>query len=185
MSGRTILIGLAVLAVAGAAYLGLRPDATVPEVAAAATKSTTGPAPRPAAPGTLDLEVDGLAFPDFSEFGWRAEGVRHDEIDGRDATTVSYRRDRTRLTYTVVAGEDHVNYEVPTVSGMRDGVEINWFQGGVYPQGAEQRPEPGSLALTVKRRSRTVVLTTDRVGRKQARELRRLALWRADGRLEF
>jgi len=128
--------------------------------------------------GLLEASVDGLAFPDWSERGWRATGLRRDRIDGRDAVTVRYAARRGSLTYTIVSGTEHIDYGVPTRAVYRESrygpkIELNWLAS----------PDPAAYVLTFKRRSRTVVLTTR--SRAAARRLERLANWRAGGRLRY
>ena len=64
------------------------------------------PLPRPGTQATLAVEVDGVAFPDLAQaYGWRPVGVRRDELDGRPATIVDYRKDARRLAYAIVSGD--------------------------------------------------------------------------------
>jgi hypothetical protein len=67
--------------------------------------------PRAAAPagnqGALlpRLSAAGLPFPYWKDrFGWRATGVRRDNLSGRSTTTVFYRRARQTIAYTIVSG---------------------------------------------------------------------------------
>ena len=53
----------------------------------------------------LRAEADGVRFPDWGpEFGWHANGMRHDDIGGRRMTTVFYEHEGHRLAYTIVSG---------------------------------------------------------------------------------
>jgi len=80
------------------------PRPTVERAADISQLPATGPAPEASGP-VLRGEVDGVAFPDWGpEFGWRATGMRRDEIGDRDATTVFYEHEGHRLAYTIVSG---------------------------------------------------------------------------------
>jgi hypothetical protein len=73
-----------------------------------ASAAPTMPAPRPdtARPVLLRATIDGVAFPQWRELGWRAVGARRDELSGRAAMTVFYEgRDGTRAAYTILSGE--------------------------------------------------------------------------------
>lgn len=180
-----VVVGLAALALS---LYDFSP-ATVPQVAAAAMRGDgdLAPAPAVASPGVLDVEVDGLAFPDWRRFGWHHTGLRRDRVEGRRATTVVYARGQHRLTYTVVSGDDHVDYGVPTLAVLRERgkIEINFIEGGPYLRGGMTDPPAGDIVFSLKRRGRTVVLTSDLVSGQQAKHMIRLATWRAGGRLAF
>jgi anti-sigma factor RsiW len=79
-----------------------------PTVAAAADfalGTPNGPGPRPAAGGTLDVSVGGVAFPDWSRsHGWRPVGARRGDVHGRPATVVFYEKDGRRIGYAIVDG---------------------------------------------------------------------------------
>ena len=46
-----------------------------------------------------------MSFPGLARaYGWRAVGVRHGSVDGRDATVVYYENGSRRLAYVIVAG---------------------------------------------------------------------------------
>jgi hypothetical protein len=182
------IVATCLAVVAAVAVVGLLIDRArearpvIADVAELADRPAGDPAPRPNAeqPGLLDAGVDGLAFPDWSERGWRAVGMRRDEIDGRRAVTVRYRSGRRALTYTIVAGAGHIDYGVPTVTRYRESrhgpkVELN----AVSPAGGDTR------VLAFKRRSRTVVMTTRDVDDAALRRMERLANWRAGGRLRY
>jgi hypothetical protein len=100
----------AVAAAALAAVLALPGSAgpSVVEAAELASRPATdaAPAPDPATPRELEARAEGLAFPNWAEtLGWRATGVRRDEIEGRSATTVFYERGGRMVGYTIVSGE--------------------------------------------------------------------------------
>ena len=77
--------------VAEAARLGIRPP------------TQAAPPVDPRRRSLLALSADGLAYPTWARYGWRAVGARVDRLDGRRATTVFYERDRRRIAYTIVA----------------------------------------------------------------------------------
>jgi hypothetical protein len=97
----------AVVAVVAVAVLSGGPGGpTVAEAAQLADRPPSGAAPPPREGGTqLALDVEGVVFPDLlRSFGWKAVGVRRDQLDGRTATTVFYEKDARRVAYVVVAG---------------------------------------------------------------------------------
>ena len=188
------VVGLVLVAVLAAVAAGVLiaydfNPATVPEVAAAAMRGggDASGVPGVASPGVLDVEVDGLAFPDWQQFGWRATRVHRDSVEGRKTTTVTYRRGRHHLTYTVVSGDDHVDYGVSTLTVLRERgrIEIHFIAGGPDVRRGETVPPIRDVIFSLKRRRRTVVLTSDLVSARHARHMLRLALWRAGGRLAF
>jgi anti-sigma factor RsiW len=170
---RLALVGAAaVAAVVAFAFLSGGPAGpTVAEAAALAQRSPTGPAPKPAgAAGTqLDLHVEGVVFPDFlKSYGWRAVGVRHDEIDGRDTTTVFYKKEGTRIAYVIVAGDGLARpSEAPSTT-----------RNGILLQTLEVNGRP---VVTWRRLGRTCIL----VGPAPRDELLALASWRGDGTLRY
>jgi hypothetical protein len=169
---RLALVGAVAVAVAVvAALLSGGPGApTVAEAAQLAERAPSGPAPRPLSDGArLDLDVQGVVFPDLLEsYGWEAVGVRRDEIDGREATTVFYEKDGTRIAYVIVAGSG-----LPRPSGAptttRAGVLFHTFE------------VDGRLAVTWRRLGRTCIL----IGPVPEDELLTLASWRGDGTLRY
>jgi hypothetical protein len=170
---RLALVGAAAVAavVVLAVLSGGPAGPTVAEAAALAQRSPSGPAPSPVGEeGTrLDLDVEGVVFPDFLEsYGWKAVGVRRDEIEGRDATTVFYEREGTRIAYVIVAGDG-----LPRPSGA-PGTSRN----GVLLQTLEV---DGGLVVTWRRLGRTCIL----VGPAPRDELLALASWRGDGTLRY
>lgn len=79
---------------------------TVPEVAAVALRAPDGPAPQRSADGLLDVDGDGVPFPDWSApeaGGWRATGTRGDRVGDRDVTTVVYEDDAGRRVGYAIA----------------------------------------------------------------------------------
>jgi anti-sigma factor RsiW len=134
-----------------------------PTVAEAARFAAEAPAASAPADGTgRAVEVDGVVFPDLRRSdGWRAVGVTRGKVDGRDATTVLYARNGSRIAYAVVAGP-----ALPQPSGgavaTRGGVEyqmvrldgrlvVTWRRGGhtcVLVGGA---PQSELLAVAARR----------------------------------
>jgi anti-sigma factor RsiW len=172
LAPRLALAGaLAVVVAVVAALLSGGPGApTVAEAARLAEQAPSGPAPPPLDDGTrLDLDVEGVVFPDLLEsYGWQAVGVRRDEIDGRDATTVFYEKDGTRIAYVIVAGSG-----LPPPSGApsttRDRILFHTLE------------VDGELAVTWRRLGRTCIL----IGPVPEDELLTLASWRGDGTLRY
>ena len=80
---------------------------TVKQVAhlAALSPSDPAPAPDPSASKTkLTTSVTGLHFPNWKDYsGWAASGSRQDELQGRQVTTVFYKRDGHQVAYSIVA----------------------------------------------------------------------------------
>jgi hypothetical protein len=103
-----------------------------PSLAQAVALSTRGPArdakalgPAAGSRGALDVNIDGISFPDWSDAysGWRAVGWRSDMINGRTAVTVYYVGTKTnrRIAYTIVGGTKIPWPHVPVVveGGLR------------------------------------------------------------------
>jgi hypothetical protein len=154
------------------------PGATVPKVAQAAAGLPERAAPKPVKgqPGVLAAEVDGLAFPDLTRFGWRPLGARHDVIEGREAVTVSYLHDFRQLRYTIVSGTGPVdNARTGSVYEVHRGPLTLSTVVGV----------PHTQTLVFKRRGRTVVMTAPDPPDAFDRTMRRMAAWDARGRLVF
>jgi hypothetical protein len=73
------------------------------ELAAAAAKPPSAPVPGSADELRLAVTSDGIAFPDWQpRLGWRATGVRRDDLDGRRAVTVTYERDGREVAYAIL-----------------------------------------------------------------------------------
>ncbi len=144
---------------------------TVADAARLAASKPTGPAP-PRLAGSrsqLAVRVDGVAFPDLSRaYGWRPVGVRHDEVDGRAATAVYYRKDGTRIGYVILAGS-----ALPSPSQAR----ATTRRGVRY----EALSVDGNPTVTWQRLGHTCVLT----GRVSRSELLALASWRGGGTLRY
>jgi hypothetical protein len=100
----------AVAAAAVAALVISLGGASAPSVLA--TVELAGPGPTLPAPkhdttndALLRTKIEGLPFPDWDQFEWRAVGTRNDEIEGRRATTVFYDNPKgARAAYTILGG---------------------------------------------------------------------------------
>jgi anti-sigma factor RsiW len=143
---------------------------TVEDTLAAATRPIESPAmPDPQNDKLLAEQVDGVRFPNFAgKFGWRAVGVRVDELEGRDMRTVFYERGGKRIAYTIVAGEQ---LEWPDVEPtVHDGVKLRPFD------------EEGREVVTWLRGGQTCVLSGDEVSSDTLLEL---AAWKGMGSVKF
>jgi hypothetical protein len=165
-----VAAGVAAVAIALAVLPGGAP--TVTEAGELGAKAAEGSAPQPRAdePVLLAAEQDGLAFPNWEpEFGWRAEGTREDELDGRETTTVFYEKADARLAYTIVSGEALEGPDGATTSAV-EGVEFTSFRAD------------GENAVTWLRDGHTCVLVGEGV---DADTLVELAAWKGDGAVAF
>jgi anti-sigma factor RsiW len=151
-------------AVVAAVVLSGGPGA--PSVADAAELATQAPtAAAPAALGTartkLALAVEGVPFPDLTQFaGWRAVGARQSRIDGRAATVVFYRKDGRRIGYVIVAGAGLDRPSDARATVIR----------GVEYQALQVDGRPG---VTWRRAGHTCIL----LGKTPRSELLRIASW--------
>ncbi|MGD9694268.1 MAG: hypothetical protein AB7V42_01230 [Thermoleophilia bacterium] len=167
--------GVAVAAVAVALLALLLPSGSGgPTLAGAvdlATRSAgPSPAPDPAVPVLYEGAVDGVAFPVWTdEFGWRPDGARTDDLDGREAGTLWYAKEGRRIAYTIVAG---AALDVPDGAGAvsRDGVALRVLTRG------------DRLVVTWLRSGRTCVLSGVGVDEDT---LLKLAVWKGAGRVGF
>jgi hypothetical protein len=170
---RLALVGaVAVAAVVAVALLSGGPAGpTVAEAAAVAQKPPSGPAPSSVGTeGTqLDLDVEGVVFPDFLEsYGWKPVGVRHDEIDGRTATTVFYEKAGERIAYMIVAGSG-LDRPSGAPSTTRNGIRLQTLEVNGQP------------VVTWRRLGHTCIL----IGSVPSDELLALASWRGGGTLRY
>jgi hypothetical protein len=144
---------------------------TVADAAQLATRPPAGPAPARAtgSHAKLAARVDGVVFPDLARsYGWRPIGVRHDRLDGRNATVVYYAKGGRRIAYVIVAGAG-----LPGPAGapgtVRRGVEYRTLRVNRLP------------AVTWKRLGHTCVM----IGATSRAELLALASWRGGGTLRY
>lgn len=136
--------GLAVLAVIALVVGGGSSGPSVDDAAALALARPTDPPPALDASDSTRVQaaVGGVAFPNYAYTWpkWRAAGARRDTIDGRAATTVTYRGPRGDVGYTIVDGEPlpepdgarHVTVDgVRLAVVRRDGATVvTWRRGG-------------------------------------------------------
>jgi hypothetical protein len=144
---------------------------TVPEVASLSQRpATAAVGAAPSNEKLLAADVEGVPFPNWSrEFGWREAGTRSDQLDGRSARTVFYRRADKRLAYSIVSGD---GIRAPTRSRLTrlNGVNLHSFESG------------GRRVVTWWRGGRTCVLSGSNVGEH---EMLTLASWKGDGAVPF
>jgi hypothetical protein len=89
-------------------------------------------------PQLLAVEQSGVAFPNWEpRFGFKAVGSRTDELDGREATTVYYRKGTRTIAYTIVSGralEDPDNFAEFTLQNVPMKVfppqHVTWLRDG-------------------------------------------------------
>jgi hypothetical protein len=150
--------GPAGLKVADAATLAARPG-------------TAAVAEPPDDQATLpSLRGAGLPFPYWEDhFGWKATGVRRDDVDGRALTTVFYRSDGRRIAYTIVPGT-----RLPVVPGAKTIIR----SGVVVHVSTDNR----RLIVTWLRRGHTCVLSGVDV---PLSTLTALAAWRSHGAVPY
>ena len=143
----------AVLAVALVAALSLGTSGSSRVVQAAElslSPSTEAPPPtNRQEPALLRRSFAGVTFPAWSgKFGWRTDGARSDELDGRETQTVFYKHTHHRIGYTVISGQ--------TIEPPEDAEELN--VGGVelhrFRLGRQD-------VVTFERGGRTCVLSGD------------------------
>jgi hypothetical protein len=130
------------------------------------------PAPRVLAPdrALLDREVAGVRFPNWhAELGWKASGMRTDELKGREAVTVFYDHMGHRVAYTVLTGDALAPPRRAHRVRLR-GIELTAFRDGTRH------------VVTFRRHGHTCVLSGDVT---HAGTLLRLASWRAHGAVGF
>jgi anti-sigma factor RsiW len=141
------------------------------EVLAAAVRPPVAAAQLdPAQPRLLKDQVDDVRFPNYEgKFGWEAEGVRTDEIGGRQTKTVFYRREGRRIAYTIVEGEQ-LAWPPGSDRAEREGVKLRVFEGD------------GRTAVTWRRNGRTCILSSTDV---PADQLLELAAWKGQGAVDF
>lgn len=141
------------------------------EVLAAAVRPPVAAAQLdPGQPRLLKDQVDDVRFPNYEgKFGWEAEGVRTDEIGGRQTKTVFYRREGRRIAYTIVEGEQ-LAWPPGSDRAEREGVKLRVFEGD------------GRTAVTWRRNGRTCILSSTDV---PADQLLELAAWKGQGAVDF
>jgi hypothetical protein len=91
---------------------------TLRQASALTVAKATAGAPResPSHDGELLASVEGVAFPYWKDrFGWRATGMRTDQIAGRTIRTVYYADNGRRIGYAIVAGANGQRVHAGTV----------------------------------------------------------------------
>jgi hypothetical protein len=168
--------GLAAAAVAAVAVVltvgGGVQGPTVAQAAVLATRAPVAAAPpqNGRSPSLKGLTAAGLPFPYWEDWsGFRAVGVRHDSFDGRQATTVFYRRGNARVAYTILSGS-------PLAAGA---ATTSTAEYGVVVRALTAH---GMKVATWLRRDHTCVLSASNVS---SSVLVRLASWRGDGKLPY
>jgi hypothetical protein len=144
---------------------------SVADAAGLAARPATGPAPDRLddSRAKLAIDVEGVVFPDLARsYGWRPVGVRHDQVDGRNATVVFYAKEGRQIGYVIVAG-DGLPRPSEAQATVSRGVEFQTLR-------LEGRP-----AVTWQRLGHTCVLT----GEAAPAELLALAGWRGGGTLSY
>jgi hypothetical protein len=144
---------------------------TVAQAAALALRHATATGPAGNRGALLPaVRAAGLPYPYWEDrFGWRASGMRRDNVSGRLATTVFYRRAGQRIGYTIVSGPA---LATPRNAQARisDGTRIAIF--GV----------DGRTVATWLRHGHSCVLSGAGV---PSEVLVRLAAWRGQGRIPY
>jgi anti-sigma factor RsiW len=132
-------------------------------VAALAERGADSPAPAadPAQPNLLAASVGGVPFPDFAKLGYRADGERADELEGRDVQTVFYAHEGEQVAYSIVSGEA-LAWPGDATRRTRDGVELGSFE------------RDGEAVVVWTRDGRTCVVSAEGASE---RELLELAAW--------
>jgi hypothetical protein len=161
---RMLLAGGLAAAAALALALVMVGGSSSPSVGDTVDLAAAGPtAPPPAVdasdPRALVASVGGNAFPNYAaKLGWRRAGARSDELDGRLAKTVYYRRHGVQVAYTIIAGDP---------LGWPSGVRV------LDRRHLELRSldYEGSEVVTWLRNGHTCVLSSDRATREQLLEM--------------
>lgn len=124
----------------------------------------------PLQPRLLRDRVEHVRFPNFAaKFGWKAVGVRADELDGHGTRTVFYEKGGRRIAYTIVGG-DALEEPGDASLSVVGGVELRTLRA------------QGRNVVTWKRGGKTCVLSGEDVG---AGTLRELAAWKGKGAVRF
>jgi hypothetical protein len=139
---------------------------SVSQAAQLALRGPSGPAPAPDPSDPrmkLSQRLEGLYFPNWSDtLGWRAVGVRSDQLGGRQTVTVYYERRGMSVAYTIVAAPGLTQPSSPVT-----------HLGGFVLRTLNVR---GRRVVTWRRAGNTCVISAFGV---PTRVLERLADWRA------
>jgi hypothetical protein len=121
-------------------------------------------------PAFLERSFAGVTFPAWSgKFGWRTDGARSGELDGRATATVYYTHTHHRIGYTVISGRTIEPPDHAETLKVR-GVELHRFRLGSQD------------VVTFERNGRTCVLSGDV---HDPDTLVKLASWKAEGSISF
>lgn len=121
-------------------------------------------------PALLERSFAGVTFPAWSgKWGWRTDGARTDELDGRKTTTVFYRHTHHRIGYTVISGRP-IKPPEDAERLIARGIELHRFRLGAQD------------VVTFERGGRTCVLSGDV---HDPHTLVKLASWKGDGTISF
>jgi hypothetical protein len=169
-----VVAGIAAVVAAAlvVALSGGGPGSTAVQAAELSLKPSTEPAPRTniERPELLRRSFAGVTFPAWSgKWGWRTDGARKDELDGRRTTTVFYRHTHHRIGYTVISGPPIEPPENAERLNAR-GVDLHRFRLGSQD------------VVTFERGGRTCVLSGDV---HDPHTLVKLASWKGDGSIGF
>jgi hypothetical protein len=144
----------------------------VVQAAELSLRPSTEPAPptNREQPALVERSFAGVTFPAWSgKFGWRTDGARRDELDGRETATVYYTHTHHRIGYTVISGKTIEPPEDAETLRVR-GVELHRFRLGFQD------------VVTFERNGRTCVLSGDV---HDPHTLVKLASWKADDSISF
>jgi hypothetical protein len=121
--------------------------------------------------GTLPgVRAAGLTYPYWEDhFGYTAQGVRHDNLGGRQVTTVFYTRGASRVAYEIVAGPP-LRQGGRVWSTDRQGVEL-WAMS-----------TPSGVVVSWLRDGHTCIVIGSGT---QAPTLLKLAAWHEGGRIPY
>jgi hypothetical protein len=127
--------------------------------------SATAPPPDQANPGLLGVNVEGVVYPNWSQqFGFKPIGVRNDNLQGRNATTVFYTNSAQTIAYTIVSG--------PPIPAPQNANAA--FAGGIVFRGFRLA---NGVAVTWQRQGHTCLLTSPNTDQPT---LVKLGAWNAD-----
>jgi hypothetical protein len=129
------LVAMAAAAAAGVAIALLTGSGThslsVREASVLTLRPATMAAPRESGGhnATLNIGVDGVAFPYWESLRWRSVGARTDTVRGRRVTTVFYEgTNGARVGYAIVSGKT----APATLGALRSVGSVSWVNGVPY-----------------------------------------------------
>jgi hypothetical protein len=147
-----------------------------PTVAQAAVLTSRAPQLGVAEPvaerGTLPgVSAAGLTYPYWEDhFGYKAQGLRRDSLDGRRVTTVFYGRGASRVAYEIVSGPPLRQGEPVSTTTTLEGVRM-WSM-----------PTPAGQAVSWMRDGHTCILISSHT---DLTALFDLAAWHQGGRIPY